>query len=54
MVKEMIAGDELEPENEDMVRATGYLARKLVHVQTVMCGFRTRSSTQLRHSSASH
>jgi len=27
MVREMIAGDELEPENEDMVRATGYLAR---------------------------
>ncbi|MDA1311968.1 MAG: DUF1553 domain-containing protein [Acidobacteria bacterium] len=27
MVREMLAGDELDPENEDMVRATGYLAR---------------------------
>jgi hypothetical protein len=27
MVREMVAGDELDPENEDMVRATGYLAR---------------------------
>ncbi len=27
MVREMLAGDELDPKNEDMVRATGYLAR---------------------------
>ncbi len=27
MVREMLAGDEIDPENEDMVRATGYLAR---------------------------
>ena len=52
MIRQMLAADELYPNDLDKLRATGFLARNYFAVLTAIPGWTKRSSTSAKASSA--